>query len=63
MISIVTLSCHEIKLKYFMTKHYITRAIPGTQVTQNSMFARLGTVDYEMRNLWFFTILEAMATD
>ena len=26
------------------------------------MFARLGT-DYEIRNQWFFTILEAMATD
>ena len=28
----------------------------------NSMFARLGT-DYEIRNQWFFVILEAMATD
>ena len=30
--------------------------------TSNSMFARLGT-DYEIRNQWFFTILEAMTTD
>ena len=29
---------------------------------QNSMFARLGT-NYEIRNQWFFAILEAMATD
>ena len=29
---------------------------------QNSMFARLGT-DYEIRNQWFFTILETMTTD
>ena len=28
----------------------------------NSMFARLGT-DYEIRNQWFFVILEAMTTD
>ena len=28
----------------------------------NSMFARIET-DYEIRNQWFFTILEAMATD
>ena len=28
----------------------------------NSMFARLET-DYEIRNQWFFTILEAMTTD
>ena len=28
----------------------------------NSMFARLGT-DYEIRNQWFFAILEAMTTD
>ena len=27
-----------------------------------STFARLGT-DYEIRNQWFFTILEAMTTD
>ena len=26
------------------------------------MFARVGT-DYEIRNKWFFTILEAMTTD
>ena len=26
------------------------------------MFARLGT-DYEIRNQWFFAILEAMTTD
>ena len=31
-------------------------------VTLNSMFARLGT-DYEIRNQWFFAILEAMTTD
>ena len=30
--------------------------------TTNSMFARLGT-DYEIRNQWFFAILEAMTTD
>ena len=30
--------------------------------TNNSMFARLGT-DYEIRNQWFFPILEAMTTD
>ena len=30
--------------------------------TSNSMFARLGT-DYEIRNQWFFVILEAMTTD
>ena len=30
--------------------------------TYNSMFARLGT-DYEIRNQWFFAILEAMTTD
>ena len=28
----------------------------------NSMFARLGT-DYEIRNQWFFAILEAVTTD
>ena len=28
----------------------------------NSMFARLGT-DYDIRNQWFFAILEAMTTD
>ena len=28
----------------------------------NSMFARLGT-DYEIRNQWFFAILEVMSTD
>ena len=28
----------------------------------NSMFARLGT-DYEIRNQWFFVILEALTTD
>ena len=28
----------------------------------NSMFARLGT-DYEIRNQWFFAILEAITTD
>ena len=28
----------------------------------NSMFARLGT-DYEMKDQWFFAILEAMTTD
>ena len=28
----------------------------------NSMFARLGT-DYEIRNQWFFAILETMTTD
>ena len=28
----------------------------------NSLFARLGT-DYEIRNQWFFAILEAMTTD
>ena len=28
----------------------------------NSMFARLGT-DYEIRNQWFFAIMEAMTTD
>ena len=32
------------------------------KVTTNSMFARLGT-DYEIRNQWFFAILEAMTTD
>ena len=31
-------------------------------LTENSMFARLGT-DYEIRNQGFFEILEAMATD
>ena len=31
-------------------------------VVCNSMFARLGT-DYEIRNQWFFAILEAMTTD
>ena len=30
--------------------------------TRNSLFARLGT-DYEIRNQWFFAILEAMTTD
>ena len=30
--------------------------------TLNSMFARLGT-DYDIRNQWFFAILEAMTTD
>ena len=29
---------------------------------KNSMFARLGA-DYEIRNQWFFAILEAMTTD
>ena len=29
---------------------------------ENSLFARLGT-DYEIRNQWFFAILEAMTTD
>ena len=29
---------------------------------KNSMFARLGT-DYEIRNQWFFAILEAMTSD
>ena len=29
---------------------------------KNSMFARLGT-DYEIRNQWFFAILESMTTD
>ena len=29
---------------------------------RNSMFARLGT-DYEIRNQWFFAILETMTTD
>ena len=28
----------------------------------NSLFARLGT-DYEIKNQWFFAILEAMTTD
>ena len=31
-------------------------------VNFDSMFARLGT-DYDIRNQWFFSILEAMATD
>ena len=30
--------------------------------TYNRMFARLGT-DYEIRNQWFFAILEEMTTD
>ena len=30
--------------------------------TINSTFARLGT-DYEIRNQWFFAIMEAMTTD
>ena len=29
---------------------------------RNSMFARLGT-DHDIRNQWFFAILEAMTTD
>ena len=35
---------------------------PYDQGGYNSMFARLGT-DYEIRNQWFFAILEAMNTD
>ena len=31
-------------------------------MTHNSMFARLGT-DYEIRNQWFFAILETMTID
>ena len=31
------------------------------QATYNSMFARLGS-DYDIRNQWFFAILEAMTT-
>ena len=31
-------------------------------MTYNSMFVRLGT-DYEIRNQWFFAILETMTTD
>ena len=30
--------------------------------TINSMFAKLGT-NYEIRNQWFFAIVEAMTTD
>ena len=30
--------------------------------TRNSLFARLRT-DYDIRNQWFFAILEAMTTD
>ena len=33
-----------------------------TEFTASSMFARLGR-DYEIRNQWFFAILEAMTTN
>ena len=42
----------------FKTYHLDVKQI----FTKNSMFARLGT-DYEIRNQWFFAILEAMTTD
>ena len=35
---------------------------PPSKTTSNSMFARLGT-DYEIRNQWYFAILETMTTD
>ena len=38
------------------------RLVWARKETLNSMFARLET-DYEIRNQWFFTILEAMTTD
>ena len=34
----------------------------AARTAQHSMFARLGT-DYEIRNQWFFAILEAIAND
>ena len=39
-----------------------TRQRGHTLSTCNNMFARSGT-DYEIRNQWFFAILEAMTTD
>ena len=42
-------------------KRFFAAVIVRT-TAQNSMFARLGT-DYEIRNQWFFAILEAMTTD
>ena len=36
----------------------------NTEMRRNGMFARLGTTTYdEIRNQWFFAILEAMTTD
>ena len=34
----------------------------NVEIHSNSMFARLGT-DYEIRNQWFFAVLETMTTD
>ena len=43
----------------------LSAAVVGERVvhvSQDSMFARLGT-DYEIRSQWFFAILKAMTTD
>ena len=47
-----------------LTEHDDSAAniIVHSMYTYNSMFARLGT-NYEIRNQWFFAILEAMTTD
>ena len=44
---------------------FLSRLCPFLATMSNSMFARLGT-DFEIRNQWFFAILEileAMTTD
>ena len=54
--------CVSVMLIYF---YFLSRLCPFLATMSNSMFARLGT-DYEIRNQWFFAILEileAVTTD
>ena len=48
-------------LPQFFSREGSSRSFPSSTVTSNFniMFARLGT-DYEIRNQWFFAILEAI---
>ena len=51
--------------QYTHTRHVFNRSTLGACSNVsifNSMFARLGT-DYEIRNQWFFAILETITTD
>ena len=55
---VFTLKAVPVSTQYFLTPVLVQL----TRTPSNSMFTRLGT-DYEIRNQWFFAILEAMTTN
>ena len=53
---------YGISLSYLYSLSLVTSIDVSSVSPHNSMFVRLGT-DYEIRNQWFFAILETMTTD